>query len=42
MIDWMAEDGIVGDYNGSKCREVICTQEDWELRQRGAAELMEV
>jgi DNA segregation ATPase FtsK/SpoIIIE, S-DNA-T family len=33
MIDHMAEDGIVGDYNGSKCREVICTLEDWESRQ---------
>lgn len=33
MIDHMAEDGIVGDYNGSKCREVICSYEDWEARQ---------
>lgn len=33
MIDHMAEDGIVGDYNGSKCREVICSYEDWESRQ---------
>lgn len=33
MIDWMAEDGIVGDYNGSKCREVICTMEQWEAMQ---------
>jgi len=33
MVDWMAEDGIVGDYNGSKCREVICTMEDWRARQ---------
>lgn len=33
MIDHMAEDGIVGDYNGSKCREVICSYEDWEERQ---------
>lgn len=32
MIDHMAEDGIVGDYNGSKCREVICSFEDWESR----------
>mgnify|MGYP000532342167 CR=1 FL=1 len=23
MIDWMAEDGIVGTYNGSQAREVI-------------------
>ncbi|MCA8997341.1 MAG: DNA translocase FtsK, partial [Planctomycetaceae bacterium] len=33
MIDHMAEDGIVGDYNGSKCREVICSYEDWEAMQ---------
>lgn len=33
MVDHMAEDGIVGDYNGSKCREVICSYEDWEERQ---------
>ncbi len=35
MIDWMAEDGIVGDYNGAKCREVICTIDDWHDRQGG-------
>lgn len=33
MVDHMAEDGIVGDYNGSKCREVVCTLEDWERMQ---------
>jgi len=33
MIDHMAEDGIVGDYKGSKSREVICTLDDWEDRQ---------
>lgn len=33
MVDHMAEDGVVGDYNGSKCREVICSYEDWEARQ---------
>ncbi len=33
MIDHMAEDGIVGTYNGSKSREVICTLEEWEDRQ---------
>ncbi len=33
MIDWMAEDGVVGEYNGSKCREVVCTLEDWQRRQ---------
>ena len=30
MIDWMAEDGIVGTYNGSQAREVVMTMEDWE------------
>ena len=30
MIDYMAEDGIVGDYNGAQAREVICTMEQWE------------
>jgi S-DNA-T family DNA segregation ATPase FtsK/SpoIIIE len=33
MIDHMAEDGIVGDYKGSKSREVVCTLEEWEDRQ---------
>jgi len=33
MIDWMAEDGVVGDYNGSKCRDVVCTLEDWQRQQ---------
>lgn len=30
MIDWMAEDGVVGTYNGSQAREVIMTMDDWE------------
>lgn len=30
MIDWMAEDGIVGTYNGSQAREVVMTMEQWE------------
>lgn len=30
MIDWMAEDGIVGGYNGSQAREVVMTMADWE------------
>jgi len=29
MIDYMAEDGIVGEYNGSNAREVLMTIEDW-------------
>jgi S-DNA-T family DNA segregation ATPase FtsK/SpoIIIE len=35
MIGWMAEDGIVGAYNGSNAREVLYTPEQWaELRGR--------
>jgi len=33
MIDYMAEDGVVGDYNGAQAREVVCTQDDWESRK---------
>jgi S-DNA-T family DNA segregation ATPase FtsK/SpoIIIE len=36
LIDFMAEDGIVGDYNGSQAREVLYTPEQWELlKQNG-------
>jgi S-DNA-T family DNA segregation ATPase FtsK/SpoIIIE len=36
LIDFMAEDGIVGAYNGSSAREVLYTPEDWEqLKQTG-------
>ncbi len=30
LIDYMAEDGIVGPYNGSQAREVLITLEEWE------------
>jgi S-DNA-T family DNA segregation ATPase FtsK/SpoIIIE len=30
LIDYMAEDGIVGDYNGSQAREVLYSIEQWE------------
>src|SRR5262249_5420154 len=30
LIDFMAEDGIVGGYNGSNAREVLYTPEQWE------------
>jgi S-DNA-T family DNA segregation ATPase FtsK/SpoIIIE len=30
LIDFMAEDGIVGSYNGSNAREVLFTPEQWE------------
>ena len=29
----MAEDGIVGQYNGSQAREVVITLADWERMQ---------
>ncbi len=38
LIDYMAEDGIVGPYNGSQAREVLMTWEQWErIRSRGAS-----
>ena len=30
LIDFMAEDGLVGAYNGSNAREVLCSPERWE------------
>ena len=33
LIDFMAEDGIVGTYNGSKAREVIMTMAQWNAMQ---------
>ena len=33
MIDYMAEDGVVGDYNGAQAREVICSIDEWENRK---------
>lgn len=30
LIDFMAEDGIVGAYNGSQAREILLTVEQWE------------
>jgi S-DNA-T family DNA segregation ATPase FtsK/SpoIIIE len=35
LIDFMAEDGIVGPYAGSQAREILITLQDWE-RMRGA------
>src|SRR5262249_21570922 len=37
LIDFMAEDGIVGEYNGSQAREVLITLEEWEAMSRGEA-----
>jgi S-DNA-T family DNA segregation ATPase FtsK/SpoIIIE len=38
LIDTMADDGIVGPYNGSSAREVLLTQEQWAVQQGGAVE----
>jgi S-DNA-T family DNA segregation ATPase FtsK/SpoIIIE len=35
LIDFMAEDGIVGQYAGSQAREVIISVEEWEAMQAG-------
>ncbi len=35
LIDYMAEDGIVGPYNGSQAREVTISFEDWQAMQSG-------
>jgi S-DNA-T family DNA segregation ATPase FtsK/SpoIIIE len=35
LVDYMAEDGIVGDYNGSQAREVLYTPEEWEQMKQG-------
>jgi S-DNA-T family DNA segregation ATPase FtsK/SpoIIIE len=37
LIDFMAEDGIVGAYNGSSAREVLYTPEQWSQLKAGAA-----
>ena len=36
FIDYMAEDGIVGAYNGSNARQVLVTLEEWEGRKKAA------
>jgi S-DNA-T family DNA segregation ATPase FtsK/SpoIIIE len=33
LIDYMAEDGLVGAYAGSQAREVLITPEEWERMQ---------
>ena len=38
LVDFMAEDGIVGAYKGSNAREVLYTTEQWAaLRDGGNA-----
>ncbi len=38
LVDFMAEDGIVGEYNGSQAREVLISVEDWEAMSNETAE----
>ncbi len=38
LIDYMAEDGIVGDYNGSQAREVLLTYEQWQEMSGGGGD----
>lgn len=39
LIDFMAEDGIVGPYNGSQAREILVSLEQWEqMTNQGEAE----
>jgi S-DNA-T family DNA segregation ATPase FtsK/SpoIIIE len=38
LIDYMAEDGIVGEYNGSQAREVLLTPEQWREMLGGQAD----
>jgi S-DNA-T family DNA segregation ATPase FtsK/SpoIIIE len=35
LIDYMAEDGIVGEYNGSQAREVLYSWEQWQALKDG-------
>lgn len=35
LIDFMAEDKIVGEYNGSQAREVMISVEEWEIMTGG-------
>jgi S-DNA-T family DNA segregation ATPase FtsK/SpoIIIE len=38
LIDFMAEDGIVGQYNGSQARDILITLADWKRMQGLAAD----
>lgn len=33
MIDWMAEDGIVGQYNGAQARDVLYSPDEWDSKK---------
>ncbi len=41
LIDFMSEDGIVGQYNGSQAREVAITLSQWEMMRSGAEDVVE-
>ena len=41
LIDFMSEDGIVGQYNGSQAREVAITLEQWETMRSGTEDSAE-
>jgi len=36
LIDFMAEDGVVGVYNGSNARDVLLTPEEWQQMREGS------
>ena len=38
LIDFMAEDGVVGPYNGSQARDILLSVQDWERMQGVQAE----
>lgn len=38
LIDFMAEDGIVGEYNGAQAREVLISLEKWAEMQGGTVD----
>ena len=42
LIDFMAEDGIVGTYNGAQARDVLISPEQWAQMRKGSAEPEEV
>ncbi|MDG2387883.1 MAG: DNA translocase FtsK [Planctomycetaceae bacterium] len=39
LVDYMAEDGVVGEYNGSQARDVMYTMEQWEAIQNEELEM---
>ena len=35
LVDYMAEDGVVGSFNGGQAREVLFTEQQWEEMKHG-------